>query len=198
MARGPEGPKSRKVKVTKSALTLQPLLFWKNARETPKKARVFSLHGTPKSLEKKGKTHKKAREIGKRKKQGNRRKQGLEGQGESEETFRVGLKMTNKMTRKWLKGCKKSLLVTLRVTFRPPSHFCAISFVTLRPTRKATFESLFRYFNYFWVSGLQARAPHHNLTQKTSFVNFWGGGGGVQIWRSQGKYCPWGPKASNQ
>ena len=63
------------------SLTLQPLLFWKRARESPKKARVFLFAEPPKSLEKKGRTHKKAREIGKRKKQGNRKKQGLEGQG---------------------------------------------------------------------------------------------------------------------
>ena len=57
------------------------LAFLKKARETPKKARVILLSEPLKSLEKKGKTHKKAREIGKRKKQGNRKKQGLEGQG---------------------------------------------------------------------------------------------------------------------
>ena len=26
------------------------------------------------------------------------------------------------------------------------------------------FESLFRYFKIFWVSGLEGRAPHHKLT----------------------------------
>ena len=49
--------------------------FWTKARETPQKARVFLFAEPLKSLEKKGKTHKKAREIGKRK------KQGLEGRG---------------------------------------------------------------------------------------------------------------------
>ena len=67
------------------SLTLQPLPFWKKARETPKNARVFLFAETPKISGKKGKAQKKAREIGKRKKQGNRKKkkkkQGLEGQG---------------------------------------------------------------------------------------------------------------------
>ena len=35
------------------------LLLWKRASETPKRARVFSLRGTPKILRKEGKTHKK-------------------------------------------------------------------------------------------------------------------------------------------
>ena len=55
--------------------------FGKSKGNRPKKARVFLFAEPLKSLEKKGKTHKKAREIGKRKKQGNRKKQGLEGQG---------------------------------------------------------------------------------------------------------------------
>ena len=47
------------------SLTLQPLLLWKNAREPRKKTRVFLFTEPLKSLEKKGKTHKK--------KQGNRK-----------------------------------------------------------------------------------------------------------------------------
>ena len=63
-------------------LTLQSLLFFgKSKGFCPKKARVFLFEEPLKSLEKRGKTHKKARKIGKRKKQGNRKKQGLEGQG---------------------------------------------------------------------------------------------------------------------
>ena len=64
-----------------SSLTLQSLFFWKKQGFFPQKARVFLFAEPLKSLEKRGKTHKKAREIGKRKKQGNRKKQGLEGQG---------------------------------------------------------------------------------------------------------------------
>ena len=61
-------------------LTLQSLLFWKKQGFSPQKARVFLFAEPLKSLEKRGKTHKKARKIGKRKKQGNRKKQGkLEG-----------------------------------------------------------------------------------------------------------------------
>ena len=67
--------------VLKNTLTLQPLLFWKKQGFFPKKARVLLFAEPLKSLEKRGKTHKKAREIGKRKKQGNQKKQGLEGQG---------------------------------------------------------------------------------------------------------------------
>ena len=57
------------------------LAFLEKARVFPQKARVFLFAEPLKSLEKRGKTHKKARKIGKRKKQGNRKKQGLEGQG---------------------------------------------------------------------------------------------------------------------
>ena len=57
------------------------LAFLEKARVFPKKARVFHFAEPLKSLEKRGKTHKKARKIGKRKKQGNQKKQGLEGQG---------------------------------------------------------------------------------------------------------------------
>ena len=70
-----------KVKFSTKTLTLQSLLFWKKQGFFPKKARVFLFAEPLKSLEKRGKTHKKARKIGKRKKQGNRKKQGLEGQG---------------------------------------------------------------------------------------------------------------------
>ena len=50
------------------ALTLKPCFFGK-ARVFPQKSKGFSLRAEPlKSLEKRGKTHKKAREIGKRKK----------------------------------------------------------------------------------------------------------------------------------
>ena len=65
-------------------LTLQPLFSFlkEKARETPKKAtRVFLFAEPLKSLENKGKTPQKAREIGKQKKRGNRKKQGLEVQG---------------------------------------------------------------------------------------------------------------------
>ena len=55
--------------------------FFGKSRGFPKKARVFLFAEPLKSLEKRGKTLKKARKIGKRKKQGNRKKQGLEGQG---------------------------------------------------------------------------------------------------------------------
>ena len=48
---------------------------------SPKRQGVFLFAEPLKSLEKRGKTHKKARKIGKQKKQGNRKKQGLEGQG---------------------------------------------------------------------------------------------------------------------
>ena len=57
------------------------LAFLEKARAFPHKARVFLFAEPLKSMEKKGKTHKKAREIGKQKEQGNRKKQGLEGQG---------------------------------------------------------------------------------------------------------------------
>ena len=56
-------------------LTLQSLPFWKKQGFFPQKAMVFLFAEALKSLEKKGKTHKKARKIG------NRKKQGLEGQG---------------------------------------------------------------------------------------------------------------------
>ena len=57
----------------RTPLTLQPLLFWKKQGK-PRKMQGFFFFAVPlKSLEKKGRTHKKAREIGKRKKQGNRR-----------------------------------------------------------------------------------------------------------------------------
>ena len=59
----------------------KPLAFLEKARVFPPKKKVFVFAEPLTSLEKRGKTHKKAREIGKRKKQGNRRKQGLEGQG---------------------------------------------------------------------------------------------------------------------
>ena len=72
----------------KTTLTLQSLLSWKKQGFFPKKARV-SLFAEPlKSLEKEGKTHKKARKTGKRKMQGNRKKQGLEGQGRHVKTDR--------------------------------------------------------------------------------------------------------------
>ena len=57
------------------------LAFLEKARVFPQKARVFLFAEPLKSLEKRGKTHKKARKIRKRKKQGNRKKQGLEGEG---------------------------------------------------------------------------------------------------------------------
>ena len=58
------------------------LAFLEKARAFPQKSKGFWVSAEPlKSLEKRGKTHKKARKIGKRKKQGNRKKQGLEGQG---------------------------------------------------------------------------------------------------------------------
>ena len=66
-------------------LTLQSLLFFgKSKGFSPKKARVFFFAEPLKSLEKRGKTHKKSKEHRKtKKKQGNRKKkkQGLEGQG---------------------------------------------------------------------------------------------------------------------
>ena len=63
-----------------SSLTLQPLLFRKKSKGNPEKNARVSLFAEPlKSLEKKGKTQKKTREIGKQKKQGNRKQQGLEG-----------------------------------------------------------------------------------------------------------------------
>ena len=74
-------PSLRGCNKLRSTLTLQSLLFWKKQGFSPKKARVFLFAEPLKSLEKRGKTHKKARKIGKRKKQGNRKKQGLEGQG---------------------------------------------------------------------------------------------------------------------
>ena len=60
-----------------------PCFFGEKKKQgKPRKMQGFFLFAEPlKSLEKKGKTHKKAREIGKRKKQGNWKKQGLEGQG---------------------------------------------------------------------------------------------------------------------
>ena len=64
-------------------LTLQPLLFFfeKKSKGNPEKSKGLSLRGTPeKSLEKKGRTHKKkARKIGNRKKQGNRKKARIGG-----------------------------------------------------------------------------------------------------------------------
>ena len=36
----------------------------------------------------------------------------------------------------------------------------------LGPTQEGAFESLFRcFFNFVWVSGLEARAPHHKTCQ---------------------------------
>ena len=65
-----------------SSLTLQSLLFfWQKQGFFPQKARVFLFAEPLKSLEKRGKTHKKARKIGKRKKARKSKKQGLEGQG---------------------------------------------------------------------------------------------------------------------
>ena len=46
--------------ITETALTPQPLLFWKK-RETPKKTRVFLFAETLESLQKEGKTDKKIR-----------------------------------------------------------------------------------------------------------------------------------------
>ena len=81
------------------SLTLQPLIFWKKARETPKKARVLLFAEPLKSLETKGKRPKKARKIGKRKKQGNRKKQGLEGQGSGWLRNRTGTGNRNRRNR---------------------------------------------------------------------------------------------------
>ena len=64
--------------LSSSTLTLQPLLFWQKQGFSPKKARVFLFAEPLKSLEKEGKTHKKARKIGKQKKQGNRKKKNKE------------------------------------------------------------------------------------------------------------------------
>ena len=61
--------------------TLAFFFFKKKEGKSRKKTRVFLFAEPLKSLEKEGKTHKKARKIGKQKKQVNRKKQGLEGQG---------------------------------------------------------------------------------------------------------------------
>ena len=63
------------------ALTLQPLLFWKKARETSKKARVFLFAEPLKSLEKKGKTHQKSKENRKTKKERKTKKGRIGGSG---------------------------------------------------------------------------------------------------------------------
>ena len=55
------------------------LAFLEKQGFSPKKQGFFLFAEPLKSLEKRGKAHKKARKIGKQKKQGNRKKQGLEG-----------------------------------------------------------------------------------------------------------------------
>ena len=65
-----------KVTEASQTLTLQPLFFWKNAKGTPQKKQGFFFAEPLKSLEKKGKTHKTARESGKK-----TRKTKEEGQG---------------------------------------------------------------------------------------------------------------------
>ena len=63
-------------------LTLQHLLFVEKSKgNPPKKARVFSLRGTPKILGKRKAKRTKKQGESDNKKKGNRKKQGLEGQG---------------------------------------------------------------------------------------------------------------------
>ena len=70
-------------------LTLQSLLFWKKQGFFPKNARVFLFAEPLKSLEKRGKTHKKAREIGKQKKAGISKKARIGGSGQCQKAARM-------------------------------------------------------------------------------------------------------------
>ena len=85
---------------------------------------------------------------------------------DSKVTFRVGPKVTKESDSKVTKRKQKVPFLSVLVTFESllsPQSLLSHFFVTLEPTRRVTFESLFRYFNF--VSGLRACRLARHITR---------------------------------
>ena len=76
----------------------------------------------------------------------------------------------SKVTKKWLKSNQKVTFLTVLVTFESLlSNF----WVTLAGAPKVTFESLFRVFEFFGVSGSVGALPGHKFTSYLKdFITF--------------------------